>query len=513
MLIPGDLNGQRLIIRADADSRMGTGHVMRCLALAQAWQEQGGSVLLAGRIMGDRLRERLVRQQVELHDTGEGGQAFDDMSWLADLRKQRGREDEWRWLVLDGYHFDVDYQRRLRRAGMKLLVIDDYAHLPRYDADLLLNQNAGSERLNYQVPRETMLLLGSRYALLRREFRSVRPREKADPAAGRAPHILVTMGGADPDNVTLKVIEALQLLELPAVRVKIIVGPANPHLARLQESVRRSELQAELLSGVQDMAPMMQWADVAITAGGSTCWELAYLGVPALIITLADNQRGVAEMMAVAGVGFDCGWHHELQPDTLARQVHELCGDQRQRLAMSRAGRALVDGQGAVRVVECMMSFPFTFRPAEREDCRLVFDWANDPVIRQASFHGSRIGWPEHEQWFARTLADRNTLFWIIMLHGHRPAGQVRFVTSGEEAVISISLAAGSRNAGLGGRAIKMACRRLFAMGGISQVRAMVKKENEQSVKSFARAGFERMSEEMVHGVPTLNMSLRDMRE
>lgn len=159
------------------------------------------------------------------------------------------------------------------------------------------------------------------------------------------------------------------------------------------------------------------------------------------------------------------------------------------------------------------MYFLFTFRPAELEDCRQVFDWANDPVIRQASFHSSQIGWQEHAQWFERTLADRNTRFWIIMLHGHRPAGQVRFVKSGDEAVISISLAAGYRNAGLGSRAIKMACRRLFAMGGISLVSALVKKENEQSVKSFARAGFERMSEEMVHGVLTLKMSLRDMRE
>ncbi|MCK9294050.1 MAG: UDP-2,4-diacetamido-2,4,6-trideoxy-beta-L-altropyranose hydrolase [Desulfobulbaceae bacterium] len=508
----GDLSGQRLIIRADADSRMGTGHVMRCLALAQAWQEQGGSVLLAGLIMGDSLKERLVRQQVELHDLGGGGQACDDMSWLTDLQKQQSKEDEWRWLVLDGYHFECDYQRRLRRAGMKLLVIDDYAHLPQYDADLLLNQNAGSERLNYKVPQKTMLLRGSRYALLRREFRDLRRGEKADPA-GQAGHILITLGGADPDNVTLKVIESLQQLELPAMQAKIIVGPANPHLAFLQESMQHSGLQAELLTGVHDMVPLMQWADVAITAGGSTCWELAYLGVPSLVITLADNQRGVAEIMAAAGAGLDCGWHHELQPHTLTRLIKELCGDQRQRVAMSRAGRSLVDGQGAVRVVECMMYFPFTFRPAEQEDCRQVFDWANDPVIRQASFHSRGIGWQEHEQWFERTLADRNTHFWIIMLHGHRPAGQVRFVKSGEEAVISISLGVGYRNAGLGSRAIQMACRRLFAMGGISQVSALVKKENAQSVKSFTRAGFERISEEVVHGVPTLKMTLRDMRE
>ena len=503
-------SGRRLIIRADADSRMGTGHVMRCLALAGAWQERGGRVLLAGHIGSDSIRERLNRQRVELFALTSGPQAAEDMQWLDMLRHEpAGRAGEG-WIVLDGYQFDNAYQQRLRRSGLKLLVIDDYAHLPAYEADLLLNQNPGSEKLNYQTSPATVLLRGGKYVLLRREFSEAR-RMGTAAAAEQATRLLITLGGADPDNVTLKVMAALRQLDLP-VQAKIIVGPANPHLPLLREWMGRTSLPAELLTDVADMAPLMQWADAAVTAGGSTCWELACLGVPALVITLADNQRGVARIIAESGAGLDCGWHHTLQPDQLARSIAALGRDQRQRQAMGVAGRALVDGDGADRVAERMLCFPFAFREAGPDDCLQVFEWANDPVIRNASFHRGAIDRQEHEAWFARTLADPATLFWVIMLHGDRQAGQVRFAISNGEAVISISLAAAYRNAGLGSRAISTACCRLFARGGISVVHARIRKDNAQSIKSFTRAGFVLHSEETVQGFPALHMSLRDTR-
>ena len=503
--------GRLLVIRADADSRMGTGHVMRCLALARAWQERGGRVVLAGHIGSDSLRQRLSGQGIELMGLVSGPPAAEEMQWLDTLRRQQAGRAEESWIVLDGYQFDQPYQQRLRRSGLKLLVIDDYAHLPAYDADLLLNQNPGGEKLDYQTPPETVLLRGGKYVLLRREFLEARRREIAD-SPEQAARLLITLGGADPDNATLKVMEALQRLELPAVQAKIIVGPANSHLPLLREWMRGGSLSAELLVDVHDMAPLMQWADAAVTAGGSTCWELACLGVPALVITLADNQRGVARIMAESGAGLDCGWHHALQPDQLAGAIAALCRNRRQRQAMHAAGRALVDGEGADRVAERMLCFPFAFRPAEADDCRQIFAWANDPVIRSASFHRGAIGRQEHEAWFARTLADPDTLFWIIMLHGDRPAGQVRFAINNGEAVISISLAAEYRHAGLGSRAISTACCRLFARGGIDVVHARIRKDNAQSIKSFSRAGFVLHSEEAVQGVPALHMSLRDTR-
>jgi UDP-2,4-diacetamido-2,4,6-trideoxy-beta-L-altropyranose hydrolase len=496
-----------LVIRADADSRMGTGHVMRCLALARAWQERGGRVKLAGRVDSQSLRQWLAAQGVELIELASGPPAADDPAWLDALRRQvAGRAAE-SWIALDGYQFEHACQQRLRRSGLKLLVIDDYAHLPAYDADLLLNQNPGSEKLHYQTPPETVLLRGGRYVLLRREFLQARRAEVAD-APALATRLLVTLGGADPDNVTLAVLAALQLLE-PPVQAKIVAGPANPHLALLREWLQGRALAAELRTDVADMAPLMQWADLAVTAGGGTCWELACLGVPALVVTLADNQRGVAQAMAAGGAGVDLGWHHGLTPEKLACAIGELARDRSRRQAMRVAGRALVDGLGADRVAECMLSYPFAFRPAEESDCRQVFAWANDPVIRGASFQPQAISWPEHEAWFARTLADPDTRFWIIMLHGDRPAGQVRFVSHNEEAVISISLAAEYRGAGLGSLVIGTACRRLSAATGISVVHARIRKDNMQSIKSFTRAGFVVESEEAVAGVPALHMSLR----
>lgn len=503
-----DLSGKLLIIRADADVNIGTGHVMRCLALAQAWQERGGRVIFSGRIESDKLRQRLSSQGFSVVGLGSGRPDDPDADGLSALRELYGNDHE-PWLVLDGYRFSAEYQQRLRDSGLKLLVLDDYVHLPAYQADILLNQNIGSDRLAYTIPAESVLMLGSAYVLLRREFRGVRSQLK-NGVAPRAGRILVTMGGADPDNVTLKVIEALKLAELPGLEAKIIVGPANQHLEELQKSLGQASFAGEILCAVEDMVPVMHWADVAISAGGGTCWELACLGVPALVITLAANQLGVAKGMAEACAGVDCGWADSLTPERLAGLLEDLCGDVVRRLAMQKAGRALVDGQGAARVVERMAFFPFSFRPAGPEDCRPLFELANDPVVRNASFKREKIGWEEHRQWFSRRMQDKNCLFWIPLVRGDQAAGQVRFDIAGDEAVISASLATEYRNAGLGSRMINLACRKLYTIRKLNRIKALVIKENVQSLKAFGRAGFKVMREDTVKGLPTVVMTFED---
>lgn len=496
-----------LIIRADAGVTMGTGHVMRCLALAQGWQEREGKVLFAGRIPSHSLQGRIRNEGFNYVDIRRPYPEHDDLELMLSLIKKGGMSDS-QWVVVDGYHFTADYARCLREAGAKVLVIDDYAHQAGYQADLLLNQNLGSQELSYTINSDATILAGSNYVLLRREFLSDKCRDTGRPTV--ASHILVTQGGSDPENVTLKVIEALERVDLPQLKVKIIVGPANSNREMLKNLLSKVSFPGEVFPAVGDMVPLMKWADMAITAGGSTCWELAYLGVPALILTVAENQFGVAEGMAAAGAGWNCGRSQTVQIDRLAGMIEELCNDGPKRQAMAWAGQKLVDGWGAERVVERMVSFPFSFRAVRADDCRLLFDWANDPVVRKASFLGEAIGWEEHQQWLRRRLNDENCLFWIVRGQGGQPAGQVRFDIAGDEAVISISLSRAMRNKGQGSKVIKLACRKLFAKRQICLVKAFVKIEHRQSIISFERAGFTWVSEEIIHGVSAVEMSLMD---
>jgi UDP-2,4-diacetamido-2,4,6-trideoxy-beta-L-altropyranose hydrolase len=257
------------------------------------------------------------------------------------------------YVVLDGYDFDSEYQRAVRAGGCRLLVIDDTVRLTHYDADILLNQNLGAVELKYDCNSDAVVLLGPEYALLRREFIFWRSRLHTVPETARK--ILVTLGGSDPDNVTLNVIQALRGLEITRLQIRVVAGPANPHIEELRDAAAAFPGGLELLSAVSDMAPLMAWADLAITAAGSTCWELACLGLPAVSLVIAENQRGIAEELGTAGVVFNLGWHAEVSSERLATAVDGLLFSSFRRLRMSQKGRALVDGKGTERVVSALL--------------------------------------------------------------------------------------------------------------------------------------------------------------
>ncbi len=495
-----------LLIRADAAAAIGTGHVMRCLALAQGWRDRGGKVIFAGHIAGHSLRQRIKSEGFGWVEIARPFPDPADLDVILALLKENSKDHE-QWVVVDGYHFTADYTSCLREAGARVLLFDDYAHQEKYQTDLLLNQNVGGERLHYSINEDAVILAGSEYVLLRREFLRDNGREtRAEADVSR--HILVTMGGSDPENATMKVIDALARVEQPGLDVKIVVGPVNQNRDFIARNLAERFFKAELLSKVEGMASLLKWADVAITSGGTTCWEAAYLGIPALIISVAENQLGVARGMAEAGAGWDCGQIQALSTNQLAGMINILSGNNLKRQEMARAGRQLVDGRGTMRVINRMAFFPFGFRPVTEDDCRLLFDWANDPVVRKSSFSSDKIAWQEHQKWFAAKLHEADIFFWIVLGRGGQPVGQVRFHVSGDEAVISISLRASMRNKGQGSMIIRAACARLWTERQNVTINAFVRKDNRPSAQAFGRAGFVDEGEQVMYGVPAVKMRL-----
>lgn len=341
------VSDEHLIIRADASTQIGTGHVMRCLALAQAWQDAGGHAIFV-MVMGAPTLE--ARSQSEgtavVHLSAQPGSA-DDAIQTADLARQRGAS----WVVVDGYHFSADYQRKIKHAGPHLLVIDDNGHASHYYADIVLNQNVHADEGLY-VNREpyTRLLLGTRYALLRREFLKWRGWKREIPALAR--RVLVIMGGGDPHNVTLKVVQALQQVKVDGLKAVVVIGGSNPHYEKLQSALRDSRFPIHLESDVTNMSKPMAWADVAVSSAGSTFWELASMGLPSLVLVLADNQRLVAQRLGRMGVAVSLGWYENLSSAEIAQAVTQLLAAAEVRAELARHGQRLVDGEGAARVVQ-----------------------------------------------------------------------------------------------------------------------------------------------------------------
>jgi len=348
MMAPTMIVEPRLIIRADADAAMGTGHVMRCLTLAEAWRSHAGPVSFVTRCGSAPLCSRIDQAGYERIDLAEGQGAADDAGVVDDvLAKYPGAA-----VVLDGYAFDGEYQRRIKARGNALLVIDDFRHAAHYCADLVLNQNLGAEKYAYRCEPYTRLLLGPRYVLLRSEFAVWRAWQRAIPDCGR--RVLITLGGSDADNETLKAVRAVGALE--GIEARVVVGAANPHLDVLRETVHDLEPRVRVVADVSTMAELMAWADVAVSAGGTTCWELAFMGLPNVILVLADNQLGIARELDAGGVSRFLGWARDLDVEALSLGVARLLDDREAREEMSSRGRALVDGAGAGRVVEALLS-------------------------------------------------------------------------------------------------------------------------------------------------------------
>ncbi len=335
-----------LLFRVDAGVNLGLGHAMRCLALAQAWQDRGGGVVFAMAQAPPALESRLLSEGMEVIRLDASPGSANDARQTGALARERRAP----WVVLDGYQFDSEYQRQVKELQLFLLVIDDYGHAGHYRADLLLNQNPHAhEGLYFNREAYTRLLLGTRYALLRREFLPWREWRREIPSVARK--ILVTLGGGDPDNVTARVLQALEEMDLEGLEAVVLAGSANPHLGELQARVAGMSFPVRLESDVTNMPELIAWADAGITGGGSTCWETAFLGLPCLLIVLAPNQLPIAEKLDDLKSAINLGWIKDLNTASLTESIYQLLESVSLRQEMSLTCRSLVDGEGTDRVI------------------------------------------------------------------------------------------------------------------------------------------------------------------
>jgi UDP-2,4-diacetamido-2,4,6-trideoxy-beta-L-altropyranose hydrolase len=346
------MDGAEIIIRADAGPEIGTGHVMRSLALAEALVARGAAVWLAASRPVGALAERVgeVTGSAPLTVAGTPGSAED-----AGLTVAMARAAGAAWIVADGYRFGARYQRAIRSSGLKLLLIDDCERPAPYLADIVLNQNLHAREAFYKrhAP-DSVCLLGPRYALLRREFLEW-SRWRRD-TCGQARRLLVTMGGSDPCNMTPAVLRAIGLLAPRSLQVRVVIGPSNPHASAILAEAERLAVGVHLEPSPDNMAELMAWADVAISAAGSTCWELALMGLPALYVVLASNQVPIARSLERAGAGRKVGDWRAFRPERAAQLLGELLENGAARRTMAFNGRALVDGEGAGRVAAALLA-------------------------------------------------------------------------------------------------------------------------------------------------------------
>jgi UDP-2,4-diacetamido-2,4,6-trideoxy-beta-L-altropyranose hydrolase len=252
------------------------------------------------------------------------------------------------WVITDHYQIDASYVKEIKHQGFHVLSIDDTAQM-HYYSDIMVNQNIGAEKLTFSAEPYTALLLGPSYVMLRDEL--LRRADKKHDSSVRK--ILITLGGTDPDNFLLSVLHSLEDITKDN-EILAVVGPFNPHGIELQAFQKTTKMRLNLIQSPPNMAELYLQADLAISAGGSSCYELAYFGIPNLMITVADNQISIAHEMDKQRIGIYLGEKHDLQQDFLKDKIKEFLKNQSLRNHMSENGQKLVDGKGKRRIVDHM---------------------------------------------------------------------------------------------------------------------------------------------------------------
>ncbi len=348
--------GQPLFIfRTDASPAIGLGHLSRCLTLAQALGEQGAATAVAMREPSPAGAAKVEAAGSELLPLSGEMDLARDLAATLELVRRRGAAG----VVLDGYQFDQAYLDGLA-AGACTLFFDELMAFD-FQTALVLNQNLYARAEEYRCSAKTRLLLGAQYAVLRREFVEARP-AGAREQAPRARRLLVNFGGSDPTDLTSRALTGLAAAR-GEYEIKVVLGGANPHAQKVRAAAAGLPHQVEILTDISNMAQVMNWAELALSASGTTTLEMCCLGLPAVLVIQVENQRRIGEEMGRRGLALQLGWWEEVSGEMMAAGVDELAADMARREAFSRAGLKAVDGQGAARVAKALLAAAREWRP------------------------------------------------------------------------------------------------------------------------------------------------------
>lgn len=470
-----------LLIRADASQAIGAGHVMRCMALAQVWRKGGGEVTFLMASTTHFVTQRLHIEGFEMLKVTASPGSREDASETCNNALERHAK----WIVLDGYDFSNSYCAAVRSAEWQILRLEDKPGSEFELADAILNQNVDAENSMYPERTKSELLLGPRFALLRTEFAGACQNDRAIPAV--ASKVLMTPGGGDPKNLLPQFVDAVRLSSA-RLEAKLVVGIApDKHL--LDHSNHGSENSIELVIGRHDMFGFETWADIAVSAAGSTCWEFCALGLPSILIDVAENQRPVAEKLSERGIAVHIP-AQEASPKRIAEEIDRLIRSPLIREEMSRRGKDLVDGRGAYRVVGALRALGIRLRRATQDDCSLLWTWANDPVTREKSFRSAKISWDEHRDWFDKSLSNNRSII-LIAEESQIPIATVR-VEEKKPGVgeISITVSPEVRGFGLATHLIRECVHEAARELSLVEVHALIKPENIASRRAFENADY-----------------------
>lgn len=500
-----------IAIRADASTRMGTGHVMRCLTLASKFKGDNYRIIFLckqndGHLIGFIKNSDYEVVRLSAPNSNQSLEQ-DEQLWLGCDHQDDANECLQRFsdlkishidlLIVDHYSLDYQWQDILKPLCEKIMVIDDLANR-KHHCDILLDQTFGRASIDYKtlVPKHCKLLLGMPYMLLRDEFHQARElaqlqRQKLQN--NPLNQILVSLGGTDPDNIASKILRWLVSIEATYEKLNIclVANGSSKFLGELN-SLSKKHPSIRIVINPPSMAKLMLNADIAIGSSGATAWERCCLGLPTLSIISADNQKQVSENLEQAGAILSLGYFKQLKEHSFKGAFDKLFRDKKLYQNMVQKSFDCCDGLGADRSAKEILRVisNVELRLATIKDKEITFKWQSNKNIRQYFKQPKIPKKVEHDHWFKNNLADPTSSLYII-LYDKLPVGTLRLDELCKlEYIISILVSPDLQGKGIA----------LQTLNKISDLVenglffADIHQDNINSIKLFKKAGFEPVS-------------------
>lgn len=333
-----------IVFRLDATPEIGMGHLMRCFALSEELTNRKHKCHFLSNVHSDKVCEKIDKSEVIIEKISTSPKSNQDLDYLINFSKINDID----WVVTDHYDINSEYIKKIKANGFKVLSIDDISQIY-YACDLVVNQNIGSDRLEFDADDNTKLLLGPKYVMLRDEL--LRGKEKV--VRENVERILVTLGGIDYDNLTLKVLELLTEFIEKNIEIIVVFGPLNKIDGDFESKIiKLDKHNIRVVFSPENIADIYKESDIAISAGGSSCYELAYFGIPNLIITVSNNQLNIAKEFDKEKIGIYLGDGNKFETKKWKKKISELIDNYDLRKKMSQNGKELIDGKGKEKIVD-----------------------------------------------------------------------------------------------------------------------------------------------------------------
>lgn len=475
---------KKILFRADGNSNIGLGHLYRLFALVELYKEKIDFVF----VTKENSTIKVIPKDYQVDTIFNDIDIINEPNWLS--KKYLSNEYI---IIIDGYQFTSDYQKKLKSLGYIVMYIDDLITNHQY-ADVVINHSEGLKLKNYTTEYYTQLALGTKYAILRPSFLEAAKNKRY---INTIDTVFVCFGGADMYDLSYKATTAL-LNFSQFKNIHVLLGGAYKHKQIFDLQNKNSIIHIYQNIQEKEIVSIMQRCNFAIAPASTTLYELCAIQMPILSGYFVENQLNIYNSFLEKGVIYGCGDFSNYSNQNFFESIQKIINLKEYNSSL-KIQQELFDNQISNRFFQLLSYIQLSTREAIKEDMLLVYNWSNDSLVRKNSYDSEPIKLDNHQKWFDSKVNNKNTKLYIVE-YNSSPAGIVRYEVKEEHAVVGITIAKEFRGRKLASLFLSKTAKEYFNEFK-KPIIAYIKKENIPSVKSFKKAGYHFYKEELFNGV------------